>query len=107
MPAAIDRKVYFAGLRRADAWAAQEARLVATAVRLAQLVLFQRADAAQQVELVTQMRAHHLGPVRRDRELHAVREERPERLAYRFLVRQCTREQIRRRADIQHELSVT
>src|SRR5262245_22571988 len=52
-----------------------EARFVTAGVRLAQLGLVERADPPQQLELVAEMRAHHLGPVGRDREAHAVVDE--------------------------------
>src|SRR5687767_9603192 len=48
--------------------AADEAGLVAAGVRLAQLVLVQSADPHEQLELVAEVRAHHLRPVGRDRE---------------------------------------
>src|SRR5712691_8964369 len=54
---AIDQKEYFAGLRRYLP-AAHEARVVPAAVRFRELVLVQRTDPQQQVELVSEVSAH-------------------------------------------------
>ena len=45
----------------------------------AQLVLVEGADPLEQLELVAEMRPHHLGPVGRDRERDAVVDEGAER----------------------------
>lgn len=58
-----------------------EARFVASSVRFAELLLVERADPAQELELVAEVRPHHLWAVGRDRERHVVVDERPERLA--------------------------
>ena len=67
-------KGVFLGLRYAPTRAAlpTNARLVPAPVRLGELVLVQRADAQQELELVAQVRPHHLRPVGRDRERDAV-----------------------------------
>src|SRR5256885_11165331 len=56
--------------------AADETRLVSASVRVSEAVFVERADPQQQLELVPQPRAHHLRPVRRDRERHLVLDER-------------------------------
>src|ERR671936_25649 len=71
-----------------------EARLVTAAVGFRQLVLVQRRDAAQEIELVAEVRPHHLGAIGRDGERHAVVDERAEGLAHRFLARKGPREQV-------------
>src|SRR5207248_7451445 len=56
---AIDRKEYFAELRR-HAPAADEARLMPARLRGSQFLFIQRADPLQQIELVSQVGVHHL-----------------------------------------------
>ena len=51
---------------------------MAALVRLVQLGLIECADAEEQVELVAEVRSHHLRAVGRDRELHSVLDERAE-----------------------------
>ena len=68
-------------LRAQRGAAADEARRVAARVRLAELARVQGSDPAQEVELVAEVRAHHLRAVRRDRELHARVREGAERVA--------------------------
>ena len=63
----------------------------------------ERADPLQQLELVAQVRAHHLGAVGCDRERDAVLLEGCERLADRVLVGEGLREQVRSRADLEHD----
>ena len=63
----------------------------------------ERADPLQQLELVAQVRAHHLRAVRRDRERDAVLDEGAERVADRVLVGERLREQVRRGADLEHD----
>ena len=84
------------------ALAADEARGVAAGVRLAQLVRVERADALEQLELVPEVRSHHLRPVRRDRERDAVVDEGAEGRADRLLVGQRLRQQVRGGADLEH-----
>ena len=72
------------GIRRSHAGAATpivppERRRVAARVRLAEPVLVERADPEQELELVPEVRAHHLRAVRRDRERHLVLDERANR----------------------------
>ena len=82
------QKAYFDELHpRADRCAMHKTRLVAASVRLGELVLVQRPDPPQQVELVLQMSPHHLRPVGGDGELDAVLHERTERVPNRVLVR--------------------
>src|SRR5207247_9699556 len=83
-----------------------EACLVAVPVRLNQLVLVEGADPPQQLELVAQVRPHHLRAVRGDREGHSVLDEGPERLTDGVLVRESAREQVRRGADLEHDLGL-
>ena len=59
------------------------------------------ADAQKQLELVAQVRPHHLGPVRGDREGDAAVGERPDRVAERVLVGERAREQVRGGADLE------
>src|SRR5439155_25407969 len=87
-------------------FASDEARLVAAGVRLAQLVLVERADPQQELDLVAEVRTHHLGPVGGDRERDAVVRERAERVAHRVLVRERLGEQVRGRADLEHDAGV-
>ena len=49
------------------------------------------------------MRAHHLRAVGGDRERDAVLDERAERVAHLVLVAQRLRQQVRRRADLEHD----
>ena len=72
---------------RGDADRSPERGRVPPRVRLAQPVLVERADPKQELELVAEVRAHHLRPVRRDRERHVVVGERPDRVADGVLVR--------------------
>src|SRR5438105_3267055 len=102
-PGAIDRKEYFAGLRR-DAPPTHEARLVPALVRGGQLFLIQCAGSQQQVELVAKVRTHHFRAVRGDRKLHAVVDERPEGFAHRVLVRQRLCQQVRSGTDLEDDL---
>src|SRR5262249_40559651 len=74
------------GIRVGGVRSADEARLVAARVGLFQLLLRQRADPEQQVELVAEVRPHHLRPVRGDREEDAVADERAEDVAHLVLV---------------------
>jgi hypothetical protein len=52
-----------------------EVRLLPAPDRLAELRLIDRADPGQELELVPQVRAHHLRAVGRDRERHPVLDE--------------------------------
>src|SRR5918993_392897 len=81
---------------------ADEAGLVAAAVRLVELLVRERADPLQQLELVAEVGPHHLGAVGGDRERDAVLLERIERVPERLLVRERLREQVRRGADLEH-----
>src|SRR6266446_6157079 len=72
---------------------AHEARLVPAGVRLVELLLSQRPDPQQQVELVTQVCPHHLRAVRRDREADAVLDECPEDVPHGRLVGQSLRQE--------------
>src|SRR5439155_9660300 len=83
-----------------------EACLVAVPVCLSQLVLVEGADPLQQLELVAQVRPHHLRPVRGDREGDSVLDEGAEGLANGVLVRQGPREQVRGGADLEHDLGL-
>ena len=65
----------------------------------------ERAGAEQELELVAEVRPHHLRPVRRDREADAVLDERAEDVADRVLVGQRLRQQVRGRADLEHDLA--
>ena len=67
---------------------APKRRRVPAGIRLAQLLLVERADAAEELELVAQVRPHHLRAVRGDREGDAVLDEAADRLPHRLLVRQ-------------------
>src|SRR6266516_6657295 len=80
-----------------------EARLVPTDVRLAEAVLAKRADAEQQLELVAEAGAHHLRPVCGDRERHLVLDERADRVAQLVLAGERLRQQVRGRADLEHD----
>ena len=51
--------------------------------------LVEGADPLEQLELVAEVRAHHLRPVGRDRERDAVVDEGAERGAHRILVREA------------------
>ena len=89
-----------------DADAAPERRSVPARVRLAELGLVERADPEQELELVAQVRPHHLRAVGRDRERHVVLDERPDGVAHGVLVRQRLREEVRRRADLERDPEV-
>src|SRR5262245_53940559 len=89
-----------------DADAPPEGGGVTARVRLAELVLVECLDAEEELELVAQMRPHHLRPVRRDRERHLVLDERPQRVAYRRLVGQRLRQEVRRGADLERDPEV-
>src|SRR3954468_7375314 len=97
----IDQRVYFARLRRYSR-PADEARLVPARVRLVQFLLIERPDPEQQLELVAEVRSHHLRAVGGDREAHAALDERAERAPHRRLVRERLRQQVRGRADLEH-----
>jgi len=85
---------------------AEEAGLVTAAIGLRELLLVQRTDSAQQLELVLQVRAHHLRAIRCDRERNTRVDERSERVPHGFLVRQRLRQQVRRRANLEHDLRI-
>src|SRR5262245_39352044 len=74
------------GIRLGGVCSPDETRLVAARVRLFELLLRQRADPQQQVELVAEVRTHHLRPVRGDREDDAVADERAEDVPHLVLV---------------------
>ena len=59
---------------------------MAPRVRARDALLVERADPVQELELVAQVRPHHLRPVRRDRERDLVLDEPVERLADGVLV---------------------
>src|ERR687897_401058 len=86
--------------------ARDEAGLVPAFVRVAELGLVERPDAQQQLELVTQVGPHHLWPVSCDRKRHLALGEGAESVAHRLLVRQRLRQQVRRRADLEHDLGL-
>src|ERR687888_276386 len=93
----IDRKAYLPWLHPGhEALAMEEARFVPTPIRGRQLVLVERSDSAQKLELVTEMRPHHLRAVRGDRELHFGIDECTERVPDRLLVRERLRQKVRR-----------
>src|SRR5262245_39024984 len=105
--AAIDRTAYFERLHPAgDGGFVDEARFVPARVGLAELVLVECADAQEEVELVAQVGAHHLRPVRCDRESDAGLDERTEGEADGRLVGECLRQEVRRRADLEHDPAV-
>ena len=72
-----------------------EGRVVAARVHRAEVSLRKRAGAQQQLELVAQVRPHHLGPVRGNREGDAAVGERPDRVAESVFVGERAREQVR------------
>src|SRR5204862_1296483 len=72
-----------------------EARRMPARVGGAKLVLGERTDPLEQLELVAQVRAHHLGAVRRDGERDAVLDEGAEGVTHGRLVRERLREQVR------------
>src|SRR4051812_26215036 len=74
------------GIRPGGVRSGHEARLVATRVGLLELLLRQRTGPQQQVELVAEVRPHHLRPVRGDREEDSVVDERAEDIPNRVLV---------------------
>src|SRR3954471_6303808 len=77
--AAYCPKGVFPGLRpRRHGRLAHERSLVPAPVRLVDLVLVEGADPQEQLELVAQVRPHHLWPVGGDRERDAVLDERAE-----------------------------
>src|SRR5581483_8584331 len=84
--------------------AADERRLVPAGVRVCELVLGQRTDPKQELELVAQVRSHHLRAVRGDRERDAVVHEPANRLPHRVLARERLRQQVRRGADLERDL---
>src|SRR5262249_10837497 len=102
---AIDRKEYFDGLRR-NSTSVDEARLVPAVVRGGQFLLVERTNPAQQLELVAKVGAHHLRTVRCDRERDAVVDERPERVPHGVLVRKRLRQEVRRGANLEHDLRI-
>jgi hypothetical protein len=57
----------------------------------AELAVVESPDPAQPLELVAQVRSHHLRPVGRDRERHAVVHERAEGVAHDVLFRERLR----------------
>ena len=59
---------------------------VAARVRLAEPILVDSSDPEQELELVPQVRPHHLRAVRRDRERHLVLRERANVIAHGVLV---------------------
>src|SRR6185437_581244 len=104
---AIDRTAYFERLHLArDGGPTHEARLVPPRVRLAQLVLVEGADAQEQVELVAQVRAHHLGPVGGDREADTGIDERAEGEAHGRLVGERLGQEVRGRADLEDDAAL-
>ena len=74
---------------------------MAAAVRGLELLGRERADSLEQLELVAQVRVHHLRPVGGDREGDAVVREGPEGVADGVLVRQRLRQQVGGRADLE------
>ena len=86
--------------------APDKASLVSALIRLGELLLVECLDASKQVELVAQVRAHHLRAVGRDCELDAGVDERPECVPYGVLVSKRSCQQVRRRADLQDDLGV-
>ena len=79
---------------------------MAACVRLAEPVLVESADPEQELELVPQVRPHHLRAVRRDRERHLVLGERANDVAHGVLVGQRLREEVRGRADLERDPEV-
>src|ERR687887_1663248 len=61
------------------------------------------ADVEQELKLVSQMRPHHLRPVRGDRERHLAVDEYCDRVPQRVLIRERPRQQVRGRANLQHD----
>src|SRR4051812_43981372 len=99
--ATIDRWEYSA-LDAGDASrAADEARFVPTAVRLVELIPGEGADALEQLELVAQVRSHHLWAVGGDREPDAAVDEHAEHLSHRSLVRKRLCQDLRGRIDLE------
>src|SRR5262249_21571175 len=92
------------GIRLGGVLSADEAGLVTARVRLFELLLRQRADPQQQVELVAEVRAHHFRAVRGDREEDAAVDERPKDVPHFVLVAKCLREEVRGRADLEDDL---
>src|SRR5919108_778749 len=84
--------------------ARNEAALVTPTVRFRQLILVDSSDPEQQLELVSEMRTHHLRTVGRDREGDALLRKGSEGLPYCVLIRQRLRQQVRRRADLEDDL---
>src|SRR5207302_5747350 len=94
------------GIRPGGVRSTHEARLVAACIGVFELLLRQRADSEQQVELVAEVRPHHLRPVRGDREEDAVLDERAEDVPHRVLVGQRLREEVRSGADLEYDLAL-
>ena len=93
----IARKAYLRFYALWSSGSLHEARLVPTAVRLAELGLADGADPEQELELVARVGAHHLRAVRGDRERHPVLVEGAEGVSDSLLVRQRLRQQVRGR----------
>ncbi len=72
-------------------------------VGLLELVSVERTDAPKQLELVAEVRPHHLGAVGRDREAHVAAAERADGVSQRVLVRKRARQEIRARADLEDD----
>ena len=72
-------------------------------VRGPRLVAAHGADAAQERELVAQVRAHHLGPVGRDGHAHPGVEERSEDVADLVGARERAGQEVGRRAHLEHD----
>src|SRR5205809_1190269 len=94
------------GIRTCGVCSADEARLVAARIGRCELLLRQCADPQQQVELVSEVRPHHLRAVRGDREKDAMVDERAEDVPHRVLVAHRLREEVRGRADLEDDLAL-
>src|ERR671931_1051550 len=79
---------------------------VGALVDLAELVFVERADAEEELQLVPKVRTHHLRTIRRDGEGNAALDETPDRRAHGLLVGERLRQQIGRRADLEHDPAV-
>src|SRR5918911_3534948 len=85
---------------------AYESRLVPARIDLAQRVGADSPEVEEQPQLVAQVRPHHLGPVGRDRERDIAVRENGDGLAQSVLVGECARQQVRGRADLEHDARI-
>src|SRR5215210_4667969 len=82
---------------------AYEGGLVAARVHFVECFGSERADVEQKLQLVAEMRSHHLGPVRSDREGDVAIDEGRHGLAQRILVRERSRQEVRGGADLEND----